>query len=437
MHKQITTMKMKKIIILTIGAMTFGCSSDFLEKKPVDQIPSDLVMVDESSANQVVNGFYNALQNGNAYGKLEIGIKGVSSDELISTGRNPDVIDLDRNNCTQFNGAILDYWNNYYSLIYRTNFFLEKISAIAMTQPNKNKLVGQAMYVRALSYLNLVSIFGGVPLAKTSDLSINRSLHRSSTADCYNFIIEDLTSSAGFLKGVDYGDPGRDPEDARRAGEWAAKALLARVQLYNDNLPEAKKWADDVITNGGYTLVGTYKFIFFGGSSETIFELYSDTNHRNGLHEQLSPQASGNPEYKPSQKFIDMVDPFRSLDLGDKYSEPTNPTIVSRLAEMYLIRAEASLGTPKADDDLNLIRNRVSLAPKDNITLTDILDERFLEFCFEGHRWNDLIRTKTADGVMKIINPTTWNLNKVLLPIPFQEIARNPSLKDEQNPGYN
>jgi hypothetical protein len=114
----------------------------------------------------------------------------------------------------------------------------------------------------------------------------------------------------------------------------------------------------------------------------------------------------------------------------------TDQTVVLRLAEMYLIRAEANIGSAQADDDVNTIRNRAGLANISGVTLDDILQERFVELCFEGHRWTDLTRTGKADEVMSVINPLTWQSTDVLMPIPQREIQQNPTLVGKQNPGY-
>ncbi len=245
------------------------------------------------------------------------------------------------------------------------------------------------------------------------------------------------------LKGVNHNSA---TEKRSRATEWAAKALLARVQLFAGNLTEAGNLADDVIKNGGYSLDNNYLNIFGGTSNETIMQVYFDANDQGSLA--FFFQESGRYEYAPSDKLVaayESGDIRKSVisqnssgrPMGVKYKDVTTGSdrpIVLRLAEMYLIRAEARLGTEQSISDVNAIRARAGLAPLTTVVLDNILQERFVEFTFEGLRWYDLVRTERASSVMSVINPTTWQDTDVLLPIPQQERNNNPNLT--QNDGY-
>ena len=115
----------------------------------------------------------------------------------------------------------------------------------------------------------------------------------------------------------------------------------------------------------------------------------------------------------------------------------TDQPVVLRLAEMYLIRAEANIGSSSAIADVNLLRNRAGLPDISAVSLNTILNERFTELAFEGHRWNDLRRTDKVNEVMSAINPQTWQPTDALLPVPQREIDNNPSITQaDQNPGY-
>jgi starch-binding outer membrane protein, SusD/RagB family len=440
-------MKNLKILVL-LGFLAVTSCEEFITEEPFLIITDDTAIIDEASAQSALLGAYSALQSANAYGNLAITTPGVLSDELNHTGSFPTVKEMQDNEVLPNNVTQQGYWQAYYAGILRTNLILEKLENIDISTNTKSLIIGQAKFLRALMHFDLMKLYGAIPLVTSSSLSSNSNIGRTPVVDIYNFLVTELTESATLLDNVDYGDAGRDAEDRTRAGEWAVKALLARVQLYKGDKAAAGTLANDVITNGGYTLPVTYSTVFNGNSSETIFEIFSSVNDQNGLAFQV--RVAGRYEYGPSAEIIAAFEPgdlrtsiISTVNAGKpevaKYKDVatgTDKTIVSRLAEMYLIRAEANIGNATADADLNIVRTRAGLANKTGVSLNDILQERFVELCFEGHRWNDLIRTQTVNQVMSVINPLTWDETDVLLPIPQREIDNNPALKGQQNPGY-
>ncbi len=438
-------MKRLKLIIVLSSILTLSCE-DFIKTEPVTIITDDLVIIDATSAEQVLLGAYSALQGANVYGNLTITNSGVLSDELIHSGSFPTVKQMDVNDILADNVTLQGYWQSYYAGIFITNVLLERIEKITISASQKNVIVGQAKFLRALMLFDLVKMYGAIPLPKTTSLAELSTIPRTPAADVYTFIIAELTAAATLLDGVDYNAAGRDEQDRVKAGEWAVKALLARVNLYIGNKAAAGSFADDVIQNGGYTLPASYTTIFSGNSTETIFEIFSSVNDQNGLAFQV--RTSGRYEYAPSPQLIAAFETgdTRKAIIDDvsgakpqvgKYKDVatgTDRTIVFRLAEMYLIRAEANIGNASADADVNLLRTRAGLAGLTNVSLDNILQERFVELCFEGHRWNDLIRTGRVNQVMLVINPTTWKAEDALLPIPLRDIRLNPALT--QNTGY-
>lgn len=438
-------MKRLKLIIFLCSILTVSCE-DFIKTEPLTIITDDLVVIDATSAEQVLLGAYSALQGANVYGNLTITNAGVLSDELIHSGSFPTVKQMDVNDILADNVTLQGYWQSYYAGIFITNVLLERIENITITPAQKNVIVGQAKFLRSLMLFDLVKMYGAIPLPKTAGLSELSTIPRTPADDVYTFIIAELTTAATLLDGVDYNTVGRDEQDRVKVGEWAVKALLARVNLYVGNKTAAGTFADDVIQNGGYTLPTSYTTIFNGNSSETIFEIFSSVNDQNGLAFQV--RTSGRYEYAPSPQLIaafetgdsrktiidDVTGPKPQVGKYKDVATGTDRTIVFRLAEMHLIRAEANIGNASADADVNLLRTRAGLAGLTNVSLDNILQERFVELCFEGHRWNDLIRTGRVNQVMSVINPTTWKAEDALLPIPLRDIRLNPALT--QNTGY-
>lgn len=431
-----------KYILLV--AICFGCEQ-FITEESTSQIVNEIVLTSPADANSMVLGVYeDGLQDGDSYGEAEVGTMAVLGDELVHTGSFPSVAEMDINNIASQNGEVLGYWDAMYEGIFLANFLLENIGDIPFSdEALRNQYIAEVRWCRALYHFNLVRLFGAIPLATTSDLDALSSIPRTSEAEVIQYVIAELTEVATALNGVTYASAA---EEKSRATEWAAKALLARVYLWNGDLTQAGNFADDVITNGGFSLESNYLDIFAGGSEETIFEVFFDPNDGNGLA--FFFQEDGRFEYGPSPQLTAAFEDgdSRSAIIGEtsggqamglKYTDVANGSdkpIVLRLAEMHLIRAEARLGTEQSLADVNAIRARAGLAALTTVTLDDILQERFVELAFEGHRWFDLKRTGRLDAVMSAINPGTWQSTDALMPIPQNDLNLNTNLT--QNPGY-
>lgn len=434
-------MKKIKYLSFLFAIMLTGCE-EFLEQSPVDIVTDDIVISTADDAELVLLGVYSALQSADAYGNQIIGSTGVLSDELIHSGSFPTVAEFDNNAVLSNNVTLQNLWGAYYAGLFRANVLIERVETIEITPAEKNRVLGEAKFLRALMHFDLVKLFGGIPYVVTSDLSVLRSIDRTDASTVYTNIIAELNESITLLSGVDHGNN-------KRANSWVAKALLARVLLYNGDTAAAGTVANDVIENGPYTLEANYADVFEGGSEEVLFEVFFSVQDQNGMAFWF--RSDGRWEYAPSTQLIDAMD-NNGGDRADmiqarpqggfqasKYTDVatgTDQTVILRLAEMYLIRAEANIGNSQADDDVNLLRNRAGLGDISGVDLDDILAERFVEFCFEGHRWGDLVRTGRANTIMPVINPTNWQNTDVLMPIPQREIQQNPTLVGKQNPGY-
>ncbi len=433
-------MKKFGLITITLALITLGCE-DYLDKQPYDIVTDDIVISSAEDAESVLLGAYSALQSPEAYGNQIVGSTGTLSDELVHTGSFPTVAEFDNNAVLSNNVTLQNLWSAYYAGIYRTNIILERIETIAIDTPTKNRIVGEAKFLRALMHFDLVKLFGGIPYVVTSDLTTLRTIDRTAAETVYSELIKELNESVTLLAGVDHGNN-------KRANQWVAKALLARVYLYSGNKPQAGVLANDVIENGTYSLEGNYADVFKGNSGEVLFEVFFSVQDQNNMAFYF--RTDGRYEYGPSPEIQASFEPGDDraamvAPVGDgrfqvaKYTDRatgTDQTIVLRLAEMYLIRAEANIGKSQADDDVNILRDRSGLGNIAGVDLDDILQERFVELCFEGHRWSDLTRTGKANSIMSVINPTNWQATDMLMPIPQREIQQNKTLVGKQNPGY-
>lgn len=436
---------MKKVLysLLFVGLIFTSCE-DFIELEPTNQISNEIVFTTASDAEAVVLGMY---QEGfQDITRTTYDIPGVVSDELVHTGSFPTYIELDRNDIASTNGAIFGYWAAVYQGIFMANFLLENIDNIEIDQADYNRLRGEALFGRAYLHFKIASLFGETPIVATTDLAANSEVARSTVAEVNTQILADLNEAIELLAGATYPIPG---DENFRATQWSAKALAARVNLYNGDLAAAGSFANDVISNGGFSLLPNYNDVFTsGGNSESIMKTYFDAVDGNALA--FFYQEEGRYEYAPSESLVNAYEAgdarFSMIGthsdgrpMGVKYTDIQNGSdqpILFRLAEMHLIRAEANLSSNPALAlaDVNAIRDRAGLAALADVTLDDILQERFVEFSFEGHRWFDLVRTGRADAVMSALNPSTWSSTDVLMPVPQLEIERNTNLT--QNPGY-
>jgi hypothetical protein len=374
-------------------------------------------------------------------------------------------------------------WKSAYTTIYGANAVIEGIAASTstrLTDAVRKELTGEALFVRALSYFYLVNLFGDVPLVLTIDFNQTRYNARSLKEDVYKQIIADLLAAQKALP----------PENTNAAGDriypdkWAATALLARAYLFAGDHQNAYIQSGAVIANAGQFHLETDLLKTFARTSEeAIFQLKQNVldNIGNATSEgmQLIPApVVGNPNvlnvrfflpdklveaFEPNDKrFTNWVGISTSNSSGStkyypyKYktggqnrvigAEPTEMYVVLRLAEQFLIRAEAAAqgaaALSNAIDDLNAIRYRagIELLPY-SLSQPEVLEaiakERRVELFMEwGHRWIDLKRTGKASTVLSehpVKQPWEGDY-QLLYPIPSKEMQSNPNLTP--NPGY-
>ena len=362
-------------------------------------------------------------------------------------------------------------WRRAYEAINQSNLVIEALPVVT-TPALKAQYEGEALFVRAAVHFELVRLYArqfvaggandnpGVPLAllAVDNLSeTNSLLPRATVAAVYIQIISDLNAANAKLPA----------SNGSRASKYTAKALLARVYLQQGNFAAARAAADDVILNSGKSLSGTVAAVFANkNGSETLFEIQqNDQNNAGTANDGLATfyssfnENGGNTGRGDVSVSSTFADEYGSTDvrgtdrltasrtakliyLGDGLRPGALRTLkwrrfgqnipVIRLAEMYLIRAEADVragNTAAALTDVNRVRTRSQATPLAAVTLADVLKERQLELAFEGFRIHDQKRTGTNPSSTVLITN-----DKLTLPIPQREINVNPSLT--QNPGY-
>jgi starch-binding outer membrane protein, SusD/RagB family len=447
---------MKKIIYITFACsvLLYSCTK-MLDIEPTDSISTDEAIKDKAGLDKAITGAYDALQYAGIYGRNRVILGDLAADNLVWTGTTYDYYEIENNEVSIENGIIDAMWSASYDGINRVNNVLAAMPGISdLTDAEREKFEGEALFLRALYYFNLLQYFGGVPIVTTPTLDVDEvDRPRKTAAEVYDQIIADLQAAEAKLLG---------PEDMSdgKANSYSAMALLARVYLTryhaennNQYALEAIEKADSVISSGAFSLLSKYASLYNDAGSENIFQVVFSVQDRNVISQYFYPRSmDGRYEVAPSESIIqsfDIADSLRykaSIDIDsldkvycNKYqdlAEGADAILVIRLAEMYLIKAEA-LAYTNGDvgiiqDNINMIRSRAGLestpaATYDELKLA-IENERRLEFAFEGHRWFDLVRTKRATTLLGIDEDYT------LFPIPLSEMTTNKAMK--QNPGY-
>lgn len=439
-------------IILLFFLLT-SCTA-FLEQQPTTVLTDENAITNEASAQEVVLGLYSSLQAHGQYGIYQIMVPEVLSDVLQSRSPIPNINEFDNNEVLPENVYLQNMWTHPYYSILVANQLLEKLPTLTnIPEPAKNRMLAEARFVRGLSHFNLVRLFGDVPYITSTKKEEIENTSREPLDQVLQQIIDDLLLAEANLQERQAARGNFSEEETSRtmAVKAAATSLLARVYLFRTAAGDYERVIEKttaVISDPFYELEEEYGLAFQGRSKETIFEVFFAQNDPSRLNLESTPGNQFN--YSASQDFIDAFEegdqrkdfllvPSAESFYSLKYDSEASPAVVLRLADMYLMRAEARAQTndlPGALSDLNKIRSRAGLSPlqisERSALLVAVEKERFIELAYEGHRFIDLKRTGRADEVLGAHKPETWQSTDQLLPIPFLEV--NNGLP--QNPGY-
>jgi len=437
----------KSVILLPVCALSLLASCNFLDKTPLTTIAPANFFGSASDAESSITAAYDALQGTGAYGQ-DLNVMGeMPSDNCTST--NGDVNAMDKIIWVSTTSQVYNVYQQAYLGINRANSVIKYVPTVSMDTVRRRQIVGEARFIRALNYFNLVRAYGGVPLrlAPTeSGASADVNLARSTSEQVYAQVVADLTAAAAQM-------PTSNPN---RASQNAANALLARVQLTQRNWAQAQAAAQKVIAGGGSlsssfdalypaenkgaeslfeiqyagnadggnilpdlmlpSPLATYSFPKFNIPTTNLIASADTVNDRRWAYTGTVTAASGQTVGRSHVSYIDgkpgrngnnndagpFVYKWRSLGNG---FNSTDNTYVLRYAEVLLAYAEAANEqtgpTQDALNKLNLVRQRAGLAA---LTLaspqaaskqtlrTEIDLQRRLELAFEGERWFDLLR---------------------------------------------
>lgn len=466
------SLKLKRLYIYLLFAGLLLSCEEFVEvDAPRNEIVRGGVFNNDATAISTISGIYSNMINVTSASFTNSAMEeftGVYSDELFSVSDNVDNQAFATNSLQPGNNLLPSvFWGNAYNYLLNANSILEGLAISEnVTDSVRSQLESEAKFIRAFCHFYLVNLFGPVPLATTTDVESNNVAFRRSEIEVYEQIIQDLTEAEALIA-TDYSFSGGERV---RPNQGAVTALLARVYLYTGQWDKAEQAASTVINNASmYTLEDDLSNVFRASSTEAIWQLKPVGDNL------FPPQIQRFVLTEPPATFGRSVaftnDFYNAFESGDerrdnwigvlvdgvdtyyypfKYQNTTTSlaeySVVLRLAEQYLIRAEAraQLGDlTNAINDIDALRGRANLpllaVTNPSVSQSDLLlaieQERRSELFAEwAHRWLDLKRTDRANAVLGSIKPE-WDPTDVLFPIPENEILENPNLLP-QNQGY-
>jgi hypothetical protein len=443
------TSYIKSILLIAALLVTASCKK-YLEEIPNNALPTEKAITDLGTARAAIIGAYDRVQGYYASSYPTLGT--ITADNVLFNGTLSEYLQLDQNAVPTDNVITVSAYQNIYRAVNSANSVILYVPSVVdplLTTAERNKILGEAYFIRALSYFDLARGWGGVQLQlkPTTDLAGLKGIKRSTLDQTYDQVLADLIQAEQLL-----------PEDGttrNRAQKSTARALRARLHLYRRQWADAESYATQVIANTKYTLVKPYKGFFTAPfqTAESVFELAFNNNDRNTYWNLWYPSSAGGQyTLKPSDALVAKLNnpaiggTRNALIAGtgnsvygvlyNTTSTGVDPSYVIRIAELYLIRAEARAQQNKlleAAADLNAVRNRADVAATTAVTQLQLLqaieDENSVEFAFEAHRWFDLVRTERAGTVLGLTNRNYW-----LFPIPYSDVLSDPDVV--QNPGY-
>lgn len=473
---------MNKYIAIASAALALCCANacqDFLTEEPILSQSNELTLSTLDGVNKAVAGAYSPLASSSWYGASFI----IYNEMKTGNGKKYFGSDWDTGRLT--NAYNINYsenstyglWGYGYYVISAVNNAIDALPNVEGAEQTKNNIKAEALFLRALAHFDLVRTYAqpysytsdashdGVPVVTHTDPDAQPA--RETVAKVYEQIVADLLEAESIIDPTYVRSGVTDSKAA--VSIYAIQAFLSRVYLYMGKWQEAANYATKVIHSGKYTMwkssdlknAACYREDTPKGG-EVIFEVYGiKTNSYDGYHDGISPMTSPSG-YGDAGASADLYESFEDGDVrgtlfqakddvvwtakyaGKGLGTPdVNNTIVLRLSEMYLNRAEAlingaSISGVNAVDDLKTIADNrgASVQPQ---TLAGVYEERRKELAWEGHLWFDLARTKrdmtrsdfVGDDKAKEVKAGDY---RWAMPIPDREYGVNPNLT--HNPGY-
>jgi len=480
-------------ILLVLTLVSLSSCEKFLTEDLKGTFSTETYYQNENQALQGINGVYNAIAFTNPDNAMWV-FGAVASDDAVKGGNPGDQAEIsyiDDFTADANNGIIVNYWTFAYEAIARANNVIAMVPQVTMDETLKNRIIGEAKFIRGYSYFNLVNVFGKVPLKllpQTSQETIHIPL--SEVNVIYQQIEKDLTEAAATLP------ESYSSTDKGRVTKGAALGMLGKVCLYQEKWTDAINYFHQVENLGLYGLLDNYGDNFklaFENSKESIFEIQhlagQSPGQGNSMNQWFAPPGEGGYYFNaPTQSLADafektseeVYDPRIDASIGrdgqpwlngDLFSAGWSPTgyltkkhqqplseissslkgdgdlnyIYLRYADVLLMKAEAFAQSGSADSakaNLNKVRLRArnsynGTPPADllpeietsdiNLLKEAIRKERRVELAQEFHRFFDLMRWGKAIAEPALGPDFSYEANRYF-PLPQAEIDANQAI---------
>ena len=444
--KNNSRMKLDSVLMLlsfSVLAVTFlsGCDEGVLDTTPYGQTTSDSFWRTATDAEAAINAVYHPLPSHDLYGHTEMTLINIPSDDEFRAGDHGPHSDLENFTYDATHPYFDISWKNKYEIIQRTNDVLINVPEMEIDQNLKDRILGEAHFMRGFAYWTLAKLFAGVPLILEEDVlngEYNKS--RQSLENTYAQIEADFQEAANLLPSTHEGT------NIGRPNSGTAWGYLSMVYMYQEKFQEAIEAGNRVI-DGPYPLAASFNDNFTIETQynpEILFTVGSSEGWRTQSHTiYTTPRPWGGWDFQaplpdlveefeegdPRQDYSIMM-PGDIFDLGGdrgptEFTSDLSPTTgyhfekyaawrdaggldmnmnipLLRSAEVYLYVAEAKIRTGgNGDIELNAVRSRAGMSPITNATMVDIIHERRVELAGEGRRHFDLMRWDKA-GIVDI-----------------------------------
>ncbi len=450
-------MKRHILTIILATSLVAGCSKSFTDLSPVSQRNVDAFYKTSGDMVTAINATYKALQLPGAYnqgywiaGELRSDNTDAGNDVSGGLGIDLNVVDnFKEDETSEVVSAI--YFDSYVG-ISRANIVLSRIDAVPMDETLKNRIKGEALFLRSLFYYHLAIDFGRIPFVlKEIAVEEGKSYPQVPATEVYKQLITDLVQAEGYLAQRYTGS------DLGRATKGAAATLLAKIYLTTGDKTSALPVLRRIVNTYGYTLLPDYARLWGivnENNAESIFEVQfkgGGTNTGNSFTNAFSfllPHSTGEFKNRPTAALQNAFEPDDKR-VASSFNPVNGPLSVQRFilkygttnaftefdadynfpvfryADVYLLLAEALGESAEAYGLINALRTRAGLPAISAATAgtfeDKLLHERQVELAFEDHRWPDLLRFGKAAAVMQAQGKTP----RLLFLIPRRELDIN------------
>jgi len=482
------------MLALSLLLVAAPACTDLLTEQPKDRISTDAFYQTAADAKAAIAAAYRPLSTGSLWGQnLQWSLNAATDESRVGPEEeNPNIVALTQLTWTTTNPYVAGSnasggaWAGLYQMITRANLVLEKVPSITMDDTQKQQILGEAKFLRALGYFYLVRLYGDVPLVRTTEEQLANG-PRTPQADVFAQIVKDATEAEAALP-ASWG-----ATDKGRATKASAEALLADQYIWRKDWPNAATAAKKIIDSGLYGLQANYLNAFLPGSQNRNEEIFAaQSSSATGAPaidiaaweypRNMNPNSNGGwGTWQPLQAFIDSYpagDYRKDVSFFTSGIDPSGKTVtflphvykfrptarpgqqdvnwpIYRYADVLLMYAEALNEQGQTDAAIGYVNqvrararkgtgseNRASPADlptglSQSAARSAIFDERKWELAFEGKRWFDLVRQGfSVFQAAESSDPTAVDIKatRMVWPIPQAQIDINPSLK--QNPGY-